>query len=63
LGHVLHRPALIPTPAIALRLLFGEMADAALLASQRLLPARLETLGFEFQQPTLAGALRSVLHR
>jgi len=63
LGEVLHRPALIPVPALALRLLFGEMADAALLSSQRVLPARLGALGFEFRHPTLAGALRAVLDR
>ena len=63
LGEVLHRPALIPVPAFALRLLFGEMADAALLSSQRVLPARLGALGFEFRHPTLLGALGAVLAR
>lgn len=63
LGEVLHRPALVPAPAFALRLLFGEMADAALLASQRVLPARLTALGFEFRHPTLPAALRAVLDR
>ena len=61
LGAVLHRPALLPVPAIALRLLFGEMADAALLASQRVVPARLESLGFAFRHPALPGALHAVL--
>ncbi len=63
LGAVLHRPALVPVPAFALRLLFGEMADAALLASQRVVPARLGAHGFEFRYPTLPGALRAVLDR
>jgi len=63
LGDVLHRPALIPVPAFALRLLFGEMADAALLSSQRVLPVRLGALGFEFRHPTLSGTLRAVLDR
>ncbi len=63
LGAVLHRPALIPAPAFALRLLFGEMADAALLASQRVFPSRLEALGFAFRHPALPGALRAVLDR
>jgi len=63
LGEVLHRPALVPAPAFALRLLFGEMADAALLASQRAVPARLTALGFSFRHPTLAEALRTVLDR
>jgi len=63
LGDVLHRPALVPAPAFALRLLFGEMADAALLASQRVVPARLDALGFAFRHPTLPEALRAVLDR
>lgn len=63
LGEVLHRPALVPAPAFALRLLFGEMADAALLASQRVVPARLTALGFSFRHPALTGALRAILGR
>lgn len=63
LGAVLHRPALLPVPAVALRLLFGEMADAALLASQRVVPARLASLGFSFRHPALAGALHAALDR
>ena len=63
LGEVLHRPALVPAPAFALRLLFGEMADAALLASQRVVPARLTALGFSLRHPTLAEALRAILGR
>lgn len=63
LGEVLHRPALIPAPAFALRLLFGEMADAALLASQRVIPSRLGALGFRFRYPTLVGALHAILGR
>lgn len=61
LGAVLHRPALIPAPAFALRLLYGEMADAALLASQRVVPARLEAHGFRFRYPTLPAALDAIL--
>jgi hypothetical protein len=41
----------------------GEMADALLLASQRVLPARLQASGYSFRHPTLEGALRSVLAR
>lgn len=63
LGRVLHRPALFPVPAPALRLLFGEMADVALLASQQALPARLLEAGYAFRYPTLEGALRHVLGR
>jgi uncharacterized protein (TIGR01777 family) len=63
LGEVLHRPALVPAPAFALRLLFGEMADAALLASQRVLPSRLTARGFAFKHPSLPEALRHILDR
>lgn len=59
LGRVLHRPALLPVPAFALRLAFGEMMDATLLASTRTLPKRLEAMGFQFNHPTLEDALRS----
>jgi uncharacterized protein len=63
LGRVLKRPALLPAPAPALKLLFGEMADKGLLASQRLSPARLTGSGYSFRHPTLESALRHVLGR
>ncbi len=49
LGHALRRPALLPVPAVAIRTLFGEMGDAALLQGQRALPARLLDAGFAFR--------------
>lgn len=61
LGEVLSRPALLPAPAFALRLAFGEMADVALLASQRVEPARLKQSGYLFKYPELKAALRHVL--
>ena len=61
LGKVLNKPAIVPAPRFALKLAFGEMADGALLASQRALPARLEELGFRFSYPELESALRHVL--
>ncbi|MBI1808980.1 MAG: TIGR01777 family protein [Gemmatimonadetes bacterium] len=61
LGHVLHRPAIIPVPAIALRTAFGEMAEQTLLVSQRVRPARLQRAGFAWEQPSLEGALRAAL--
>lgn len=61
LGAAMHRPAWLPTPAFALRGLFGEMADALLLGSQRALPRRLLEAGFAFAQPEVGGALRSIL--
>jgi hypothetical protein len=63
LGHVLHRPAVVPVPAIALRTLFGEMAGLTMLASQRVKPSRLERAGFRFDHPTLESALTHELAR
>ena len=61
LARVLHRPALLPVPAFALRLALGEAADDMLLASQRVRPAKLLASGYRFGYPGLEGALRSVL--
>lgn len=61
LGRVLARPALVPVPAFALELLYGEMARATLLAGQRVLPKALSAAAFEFSQPTLEAALRAEL--
>jgi uncharacterized protein (TIGR01777 family) len=59
LARALHRPALVPTPAIALRALLGEMADL-LLRSQRAVPDNLLRLGFSFRFPTLDAALADI---
>ena len=61
LAATLHRPALFPAPAFALRLALGEMADALLLSSQRVLPAQLQKLNYQFQHPDLATALAAIL--
>jgi uncharacterized protein (TIGR01777 family) len=61
LGEALSRPTLLPVPAFALRLAFGEMADVALLASQRVEPVRLKESGYRFKYPELKDALRHVL--
>jgi uncharacterized protein len=61
LANVLHRPAIFPVPAFALRIVVGEMADEAVLASTRVLPARLAETGFHFQHARLALALESQL--
>jgi len=63
LGRVLGRPTLLPMPAFAARLAFGEMADELLLASLRVVPTRLQASGYRFREPTLGGALRSALDR
>ncbi len=61
LGRVLRRPGFVPTPALALRLALGEMAEALLLSGQRVLPAKAQSLGFAFRYPLLEPALRAVL--
>jgi uncharacterized protein (TIGR01777 family) len=64
LGRVLARPAFIPVPPVALRLMFGrEAANETMLTSARLVPARLLAAGFQFRYPDLEGALRHVLGR
>ncbi len=60
LGKALHRPAMLPVPAFALRLLYGEMAEIVT-TGQRAVPRRLEQLGFVFGHPDVEPALRDVL--
>ncbi len=61
LGKVLHRPAVVPAPGAALRVVFGEMATV-LLDGQKVLPSGAQQLGFPFRYPSLEGALRQILH-
>jgi len=62
LAKALHRPAVLPVPRVAPRVLFGkEMADALLFGSLRVLPTRLQEAGFAFRQPTLDAALNQIL--
>jgi len=61
LGKALSRPTLLPVPAFALRLALGEMADALLLSSARVVPKRLEETGYRFRFPELSAALRHLL--
>jgi len=61
LAKALHRPALFPAPPFALRLALGEMADALLLSSQRVVPAQLEKLGYRFLDSDLQTALSAIL--
>ena len=63
LGKVLGRPTVLPLPAPAARIMLGEVADALLLASQRMQPARLQATGYAFRYPQLEGALRHLLGR
>ncbi|TMQ49516.1 MAG: TIGR01777 family protein [Candidatus Eisenbacteria bacterium] len=61
LGRVLKRPAILPVPAPVLHLIFGAMADEALLSSARAEPARLLELGYRFLYPELEVALRAAI--
>jgi uncharacterized protein (TIGR01777 family) len=61
LAAAVQRPALLPVPQSALRLAFGEMAQQTMLASQRVLPKRLEEAGFRFEDPDIGSALRALL--
>ena len=63
LGHVLRRPTIFQIPAFGVRALFGEMADALLLASTRVEPATLRASTFTFIYPRLEDALRHTLGR
>ncbi|MFD9823341.1 TIGR01777 family oxidoreductase [Streptomyces violascens] len=56
MSRALHRPALLPVPAAAMRLAVGEAASDAL-SSQRVLPARLLSAGFRFAFPSVEGAI------
>jgi uncharacterized protein (TIGR01777 family) len=61
LAAAMHRPALFPVPPFALRLVMGEMADALLLASQRVIPEKLTKADYQFCDPTLVAALATIL--
>lgn len=62
LAAALHRPAIFPVPAFALKLVFGEMSEV-LLASQRVLPTVAKSAGFRFQYPDLQTALGNLLSK
>jgi hypothetical protein len=62
LGEVLHRPAVVPAPAVVVSTALGEFGDA-LLSSQRAVPERLLQLGFEFRFPDLRPALEEIVGR
>jgi uncharacterized protein (TIGR01777 family) len=59
-GRAMHRPAFMPAPAFALRLLLGEMADALLLSGQRAIPEKAERLGFSFRYQTVDATLAAI---
>jgi uncharacterized protein (TIGR01777 family) len=63
LASVLSRPAIFPMPAFAARLVFGQMGDELLLASQRVEPAKLLASGYVFRKPELRAALKGILKK
>ena len=63
LGSVLGRPAFLPLPAFAVRLGFGEAADAILLNGQNVLPKVAQKSGYNFQFTEAEAALRDLLDR
>jgi uncharacterized protein (TIGR01777 family) len=61
LGDVLYRPTFLPLPEFAVSMIFGEMGDALLLASTKVMPKRLEDAGFEFKHPNLKEAIEAAV--
>jgi len=61
MGEVLYRPTFIPVPEFAVNLMFGEMGEALLLDSMRVIPKRLEDAGFKFKFPDLKKALENAV--
>lgn len=60
LGHALGRPAVLPVPGLAVKLLYGEMAEMVT-TGQRAIPAKLRELGYTFRHPEIEPALKDVL--
>jgi uncharacterized protein len=63
LARVLRRPAWVPVPTFALKAAFGEMAGETLLASARVVPAKLQGAGYVFRHENLSAALHAGLGR
>jgi hypothetical protein len=61
LGKVMRRPSWLPVPALLLRLMFGQMADEALLSGQRAVPRKLMEAGFRFRFSKVESALRNII--
>ena len=61
LGKALHRPSVMPLPEFAVRMIFGELADGALLASQHVTPKVAGAAGYEFKYTDVQAALNSVV--
>ena len=61
IGRALHRPSWAPVPGFVLRVIVGELADAALITGQRVVPKRLLASGFSFAYPDVSTALAAAL--
>jgi uncharacterized protein (TIGR01777 family) len=61
LGRALHRPAVLPVPAFALRLALGQLADEVLLGGQRVSPQQAQETGYQFLYPTIEEALKEIV--
>jgi uncharacterized protein (TIGR01777 family) len=61
LGEVLNRPTFIPAPEFAVKFMFGEMGETLLLQGMRVVPKKLEDLGFTFKYPELKEALKAAM--
>lgn len=58
LASALHRPLFLKTPAFVVKMMFGEMGDYLILKGQKVIPKRLNQLGFQFDHPTLESVMR-----
>ncbi|MEX5720288.1 TIGR01777 family oxidoreductase [Geodermatophilus maliterrae] len=63
LARAVHRPAVFPVPAVAIRLALGEFGRSSVLGGQRAVPARLQAAGYRFTHPDLPSALHAALRR
>lgn len=63
LARAIHRPAIVPVPALAIRLLYGEMGETMLIQGQRVVPTRLLGASFRFAHETVGAALHQLLSR
>ena len=62
LGKTMHKPSLLPVPAFILKIIFGDMAKEMLLQGQKVIPGRLQEMGFEFKYTNLESALNDLLN-
>ncbi len=61
LGKVMNRPSWLPVPSFVLETVFGDMAREIMLQGQKVMPEKLQEIGFEFQYPDLESALRDLM--